>query len=103
MRSVIAAWLIVMAAPAWAETETPTTPDTVAPERQEAQAGTADVAGGLPEGVVVPPAIAAWKGTGFYPPEFCQRVHYLDRRIPQYWSIRRWCDRREQRGSGDWN
>ena len=96
MRSLIAAGLILVAGSAWADT----TDQTTAVE-QEAQA-THGSQPGAPANPNVPPEIAAWTGTGFYPTEFCYMVHSLDRSVPQYWSIRRWCDKRERRGSSEY-
>lgn len=95
MRSLIAAGLIVVAGSAWADTgsQTPTA-------EQEAQA----THGSQPASPIdpnVPPEFAKWSGSTFYPTEFCYKIYNVDRNFPQYWDIRRWCDKQERRGSGD--
>ena len=36
-----------------------------------------------------------WSSRSFYPPEYCWVVHSETWDTPQYWDIRRWCDKRE--------
>ena len=36
-----------------------------------------------------------WSSRSFYPPEYCWVVHSQYWNTPQYWDIRRWCDKRE--------
>ena len=36
-----------------------------------------------------------WRSRSFYPPEYCWVVHSEYWNTPQYWDIRRWCDKRE--------
>ena len=95
MRTLIAAGLILVAGTAWADTA-----EKPGATEQQAQAS-ASSAAGLTSAPNVPPEIAAWKGTSFYPNEFCYKIYNMDRSIPQYWQIRRWCDKQERRGSGD--
>lgn len=51
---------------------------------QLAQAGTA---------ADIPPEVAAWSGTGFFPNEFCWKIDSWPRTMPRYWEIRYWCER----------
>ena len=49
----------------------------------------------------VTPALADWSNTGFYPNEFCWKIYVWPRTAPNYWDIRRYCERPE-RGSSLW-
>ena len=95
MRSLIAAGLIVLAGSAWADTT-----DRSATAEQEAQAAYGSQPG-LTANPNVPPEFAAWEGSTFFPNEFCYKIYNVDRNFPQYWDIRRWCDKQERRGSGE--
>ena len=96
MRSLIAAGMIVLAGSAWAANST----DKSATAEQKAQATYGNTAG-ITTNPNVPPEFAKWSGSTFYPNEFCYKIYNVDRNFPQYWDIRRWCDKQERRGSGD--
>ena len=41
---------------------------------------------------------ATWTPRSLYPPEVCWRLYANpDKSSPEYWHVRRWCDRRETR------
>lgn len=62
----------------------PTAEQTAEQTAQLSRSGTA---------VDIPPEVAAWSGSGFFPNEFCWKINSWPRSMPRYWEIRYWCER----------